>query len=109
MNAYARIPIRITLRNLKSAVRAAIVNDNIIPVLIALSKNALDAIGQEFLAIINGRNDADERLFGGIQRLVIEIGDVVLRHRFKKGYSVRYRSVRAAFHFSCSASACPLT
>src|SRR5262249_30064876 len=55
----------IARRDLEAAVAAAIVDDDVLPVLVALAQDALDALGQIPLAVVDRRENRDERLFDG--------------------------------------------
>src|SRR5207248_3061304 len=60
MDADARIQPGIVVGDLTRAIAAAIVDDDILPVTIALGKHALDALGQVGLAVINRRDDTHQ-------------------------------------------------
>ena len=65
----------ISLGNLARAVRAAIVDNDIFPIVVALAQNALDAGCQVFFSVVDRRDNADEWLLTGHSILVILLPD----------------------------------
>ena len=59
MDADARLFLRISLRDFEGSIRAAVVYDNVLPVLVSLGQDALDALGKILLAVIDGSQDGD--------------------------------------------------
>jgi hypothetical protein len=57
---FTRKSIYILLDNLFRAVRTAIIYENIFPVGVCLSQDALDTLGQIFTSVIKRRNDTYE-------------------------------------------------
>jgi hypothetical protein len=80
VNADPRVPVSITLRDFQCLISAAIVNDSVVPVLIGLGEYTLDALGQVFFAVVNRRDDTDERLMPGIERPGVKTEKLMKRH-----------------------------
>ena len=53
VDADTRVSLRIPLRYFRCPVGAAVVDDDIFPVLIGLGQYALNTLGQKFLAVVN--------------------------------------------------------
>ena len=62
LDTDTRIFSGITPRDFERSVRAAIVDDDVLPVLISLGQHALDALGKILLAVIDWSQDADQRV-----------------------------------------------
>jgi hypothetical protein len=53
--------IRIAANDIRGLVRRAIVNDDLLPIRIGLTKNALDTRADKVLVVVRRRDDAYER------------------------------------------------
>jgi len=63
MDSDAGLLSRLALRDLECPVRAAVVDNNILPELIGLSDNALNTLTKVFLPVVDGRHNANQRFF----------------------------------------------
>jgi len=58
MNSNSWVSCGISLCDLQGFIRAAIVNNRVVPVLVCLRQNAFDAFSEIPCTVVNGRDDA---------------------------------------------------
>jgi hypothetical protein len=73
MNLDARILFCVVPGNVQRTVFAAIIDNNIFKVSAGLSQHALNAFGKKVLAVIDGRNHADQWFFKHVHVFVSQI------------------------------------
>ena len=61
MHPHARIRLRVFLGDFGSLVLALVVDDDVLEILVGLGQNAIDALAQVSLAVVDGRDHAHER------------------------------------------------
>ena len=62
VDADPGVPVGIFLSNWQRPIVAAVVNDDILPIGIGLRQNTFDALGQILLAVVDRRQDTNQRL-----------------------------------------------
>ena len=65
-NPDSRVAFCIMKRNIKRAIGATVIYNDVFPILVRLAKNTLNAFGYVGRLVIHWRDDAHQRLYRGV-------------------------------------------